>query len=92
MKLGPLTERETEIVLLSAEGHRQESLCNQLEMKPDTVKAHLNNIFRKLGFNSTLEVVAWYYKNNWQPIGDVQGRLQQILNELKEKVQNEAIS
>lgn len=67
MRLGPLTPRETEIALLIADGHRGESVANQLHVEISTVKRHISNITMKLGINSSLEVAAWYYKTYWQP-------------------------
>jgi DNA-binding NarL/FixJ family response regulator len=67
MRLGPLTKRETEIVLLMAEGHRRESIANQLDVKSYTVTQHMKNILRKLNVNSAIEVVVWYYKGWWEP-------------------------
>jgi NarL family two-component system response regulator LiaR len=67
MTLGPLTKRESEVVLLIADGHRQESISNQLGISIETVKVHVYNICGKLRANSTLEVVTWYYKEYWQP-------------------------
>lgn len=75
MTLGPLTERETTVVLLSADGHRAESVANQLDISIDTVKRHLRNVMLKLHVNSTVEIVSWYYKTHWTPKRDERSEL-----------------
>lgn len=67
MKLGPLTERESEIVLLLADGHRGTSAAQQLGISYETIRRHINNIMNKLGTNSANDVISWYYKKYWMP-------------------------
>ncbi|WP_404334799.1 response regulator [Sphingomonas sp. MMS12-HWE2-04] len=43
-----LTERETDILRLVAEGHPNKQVAWRLSLSTDTVKAHLKNIFAKL--------------------------------------------
>lgn len=69
MKLRPLTPRESEIVLLLADGHRGTSVAQQLNISYETVRRHLTNVYNKLGFNSANDLIAWYYKTYWQPKG-----------------------
>lgn len=58
-----LTRREWEVVELVADGHGKESISNQLDIKISTVGRHLNNIFKKLGINSSLELACEFYKS-----------------------------
>jgi serine/threonine-protein kinase len=52
--LNQLTEREREVLGLMAEGHSNQSICNKLFLSPKTVKAHISQIFSKLGLRDTL--------------------------------------
>lgn len=44
----PLTEREKEVLKLVAKGAKNDAIAQELFVKEYTVKAHLNNIFKKL--------------------------------------------
>jgi DNA-binding NarL/FixJ family response regulator len=48
----PLTERETEILSLVAEGHANKDIAGRLSITEKTVKAHLTNIFGKIDVRS----------------------------------------
>ena len=60
---GSLTSRELEIVRLCASGFYVQQIANKLEISPRTVEVHKNRIFRKLGFNSTSELIYFAYQN-----------------------------
>lgn len=60
-----LTEAQWKVIKLIADGHNTESIASQLGISPQTVKRHKANIFIILEFNSTLEVVVWYYQKYW---------------------------
>ena len=47
-----LTERETEVVKCVADGLSNKEIARRLSINEKTVKAHLNNIFGKLGVHS----------------------------------------
>ena len=47
--LSELTERETEVLSLIAEGHSNRGICQRLFLSPKTVEAHIRQIFMKLG-------------------------------------------
>ena len=53
----PLTERETEILRLTAKGLNFETIGNLLEISPHTVVAHVKKIYRKLAVHSRGEAV-----------------------------------
>lgn len=56
------TEREKEIILLCRDGLLGKEIAAQLNISPRTVDNHKNNIFKKLGINSTLEMVQYALK------------------------------
>ncbi len=47
-EITPLTEREKEVLKLVAKGAKNDTIAKELVVKEYTVKAHLNNIFKKL--------------------------------------------
>ncbi len=53
------TEQEKRIIELSQEGLSGKQIAERLSISPRTVDNHKNNIFRKLGINSTLEMVRY---------------------------------
>ena len=52
----PLTARELEVCRLVGLGHSNKRIARELRITEGTVKIHLNNIFRKLGVSSRLQV------------------------------------
>jgi DNA-binding NarL/FixJ family response regulator len=46
--LDDLTEREREVLALMAEGRSNQAICDRLFLAPQTVEAHIANIFSKL--------------------------------------------
>ncbi len=52
-----LTDRETDILALVAEGHPNKQIAWRLSLSTDTVKAHLKNIFAKLGVSDRTHAV-----------------------------------
>lgn len=57
------TEREKEIIQLCRDGLLGKEIAARLHISPRTVDNHKNNIFKKLGINSTLEMVQYALKN-----------------------------
>ncbi|HVK62685.1 MAG TPA: LuxR C-terminal-related transcriptional regulator [Bdellovibrionales bacterium] len=54
-----LTPRESEIVLLLAEGVvRIKDIAEKLRLSPNTVNNHVNNVFAKTGTRSKSELLA----------------------------------
>ncbi len=54
----PLTERETEILGLIAQGHTNRQIADDLTLAIGTVKAHAHNIYAKLGvYNRTAATI-----------------------------------
>ena len=54
-----LTQREQEIVDLLVQGKSNKEMADQLCLSGDTIKAHLQHIFRKVGVSSRLEAVVY---------------------------------
>jgi DNA-binding CsgD family transcriptional regulator len=53
-----LTRRETEIMAMVADGHSDAEIADALVIRPDTVKKHLQRIYRKLGVHSRTAALA----------------------------------
>ena len=53
------TEREEEIVNLAIKGLSAKQISSQLHISVNTVNTHKDNIFKKLGINSSVELVLW---------------------------------
>ena len=56
------TSRELEIMQLCAQGHSVKIIADELNISPRTVENHKNNIFKKLGFNSTAELIHYVFE------------------------------
>jgi two-component system, NarL family, nitrate/nitrite response regulator NarL len=54
----PLSEREREILALTADGHSAADVASQLYLSPATVKTHLQRIYQKLGVSDRAAAVA----------------------------------
>ena len=55
-----LTQREQEIVDLLVLGKSNKEMADRLCLSGDTIKAHLQHIFRKTGVSSRLEAVVYF--------------------------------
>ena len=53
------TERENEIVTLCVKGYSAKKISQILNISTNTVNSHKDNIFKKLGINSSLDLVRW---------------------------------
>jgi DNA-binding NarL/FixJ family response regulator len=63
-----LTKREREVLLLLADGLRQDDIAERLFISRKTVGTHVANILRKLGVRSQTQAVAVAYREEF---GDV---------------------
>ncbi|MDG0868186.1 LuxR C-terminal-related transcriptional regulator [Candidatus Lucifugimonas marina] len=54
-----LTDRETQISILVAQGLTNGDIASQLELVEGTVKIHIRNIFRKLGLSNRAELTGF---------------------------------
>lgn len=50
--------RELEVLRLMCEGYTNKELANLLELSPNTIKTHLNNIYTKLGVANRTQAAA----------------------------------
>jgi DNA-binding NarL/FixJ family response regulator len=53
-----LTDREIEVLQLLAFGHSNKDIAQRMEISPETVKTHLEHVFRKLGTSDRTAAVA----------------------------------
>jgi DNA-binding NarL/FixJ family response regulator len=60
---GALTDRETEVVRLMADGLSNKDIAGRLFVTEATVKTHVNNVFGKLDVNDRAAAVAWAYRS-----------------------------
>ncbi len=59
-----LTERETEIVKLMAEGHSTQDIAEILSLSVHTIYTHRKNIMRKLGVTTAAEVILYAFNTS----------------------------
>lgn len=59
----PLTNRETEVLKLLAEGLSYKMVADRLFLSFNTVNTHVKHIYEKLHVSSLGEAIAYYYKN-----------------------------
>ncbi len=58
-----LTQREHEVLLLSAKGLKREEIAKRLFIAPGTVKTHLQNVYKKLEVNGKNAAINTAIKN-----------------------------
>lgn len=58
------TNRELEIIKYCAEGLYAKEIAKQLNISTRTVETHKNNIFKKLGFSSSVELVKYAFEHS----------------------------
>lgn len=56
-----LTVRETEVVVLIAEGLNNQEIARRLHVSTATVKTHINNLFAKTGLKDRAQAVRYAY-------------------------------
>ena len=59
-----LSQRETEIVVLVAQGFKNKEMAERMFISEQTVKNHLHNIFDKLGVSDRLELALYAIHHN----------------------------
>lgn len=60
-----LSDREMEILKEIVLGKTPQQIGDTLFISPNTVRTHVNNIYKKLHINSRSQAVSLAYKNNW---------------------------
>ncbi|GAA3143982.1 response regulator transcription factor [Streptomyces rameus] len=59
--LDGLTARETEVLVLIAEGFTNQEIARRLHVSTATVKTHINNLFAKTGLKDRAQAVRYAY-------------------------------
>ncbi|MFC9284522.1 response regulator [Streptomyces collinus] len=64
-----LTARETEVLVLIAEGLSNQEIARKLHVSTATVKTHINNLFAKTGLKDRAQAVRYAYAKGlvWPP-------------------------
>jgi DNA-binding NarL/FixJ family response regulator len=60
-----LTEREMDVIQLLAEGHTNKEIALSLDVRPRTVKFHLDNIYSKLAVSTRTEAAIYALRHGW---------------------------
>jgi DNA-binding NarL/FixJ family response regulator len=58
-----LTPRHVEVLELVAQGYSNEEIAAQLRLRPNTVKFHISEIFRRLGVRNRVEAIAHVHRD-----------------------------
>ena len=62
---GELTERETEVVKLLAQGHINREIAEQLELSIKTIEVHKSRALQKLGLRTRADLVHYAVRQGW---------------------------
>lgn len=65
-----LTNREREILQLSAEGHTAAKIAQKLSISPRTVEQHRNNLMKKLNLSNQTELIRYAIKRGILPLDE----------------------
>lgn len=63
--IDPLTERERQVLQLTAQGLANKQIASSLEISENTVKFHLSSLYAKLGVTSRTEAVRTGARRGW---------------------------
>jgi DNA-binding NarL/FixJ family response regulator len=70
----PLTQRETEVLRLVAQGLRNTEIAARLGLSTQTVKNHLTVILHKFGVANRTRAVTYAVRHGWIVLDDATGR------------------
>jgi DNA-binding NarL/FixJ family response regulator len=63
-RIGPLSEREAQVIRLLAAGKTNRAIADELFISEKTVARHVSNIFDKLGVSNRTGATAWAFQHN----------------------------
>jgi DNA-binding NarL/FixJ family response regulator len=63
--VNPLTERERQVLQLTARGMANKQIAAALDISENTVKFHLSSLYTKLGVTSRTEAVRAGARRGW---------------------------
>jgi DNA-binding NarL/FixJ family response regulator len=64
---GPLSERETEVLVLLAQGLTNRQIAEALYLSPETVKTYVSRLYAKLGVTNRASAVVWAMERDLGP-------------------------
>lgn len=65
-----LTDREMDVIRLLVDGQTTKEIALALDIRPRTVKFHLDNIYSKLGVNTRTEAAIYALRHGWVRMTD----------------------
>ena len=68
-----LTRRERDCLLLSGRGQSEKQVAQQLDISPNTVRVHIENIKRKLGASNKSHAIILSLLSGEMELGDFAG-------------------
>lgn len=71
---GPLSERETEVLVLLAQGLTNRQIAEALFLSPETVKTYVSRLYAKLGVTNRASAVVWAMARDLGPPMAADGR------------------
>jgi DNA-binding NarL/FixJ family response regulator len=63
--LPPVTERESQVLRLVAQGHSNKELGAQLDVSVKTIEVHKANAMQKLGLRGRIELLRYALQQGW---------------------------
>ena len=66
----PLTDRETEVLRLLAQGQSNKEICQALKIGEQTVKTHVSHILDKLGVSSRTQAALYATRSGLIPLSE----------------------
>lgn len=80
-RFDPLSERESEVLALVAQGLSNRQVAEHLFVSENTVKFHLQNVFQRLAVANRTEASRWFMRNQEPSSADLPARLRVLVVE-----------